>query len=906
MQMMGACAAGSGTAGQAGVAVPDASGAVATRAAALVRTVTALVLTVAAALSLLEVVVGVDPLRAVDDAFWVVGVPTGPSVVVGLALLVLGAALRAGKRAGWWVLIALLGASAVSAFAVAESGPENVVLPVLWIAALVTARSAFGAQLAPGAWLRALLTTTIGLGTAVAAGWAIAGTAAGSPALPWPRLVWVVDQLTGGTFELTGQVAATGWLSVALDVLGGCVIAAALAQFFRSVRVRGAATAEDELRLRALIAADGSADSLAWFATRRDKRVVFGAAGRAAVAHRVVGGSSVAAGDPIGPVDDWPSAVSTWLAEARRYGWQPVVLAAGERAAAVYREHGLRVRRIGDEAVVDLARLLRTGGRSGRVRRAVRRLSTEGYRTAVRRVRDVPAPELAAIAERADRWRNGAVERGFSMASGRTADPADLDNLVVEAFGPDGSPCGLLTFAPWGVDGASLDVMRRSADAPAGIVEFMIGNLAAGWGIRRVSLNFVLFREALESGSRLGAGPVERGWHTVLRVASSFVQIESLHRFSGTFEPDWTPRLLCWSGSTVRAVVAAGLAEGFLPVPGDRATAARPRDRAFLDEVARVATEPGPRTAPARHPGLDHHVDDIAALRRRHAGLGRDERSGVTATVAGRIRARRAFGALAFATVRAGAQQIQIILESATVGADSLAEWKALVGPDDLVVVTGEVGTSRTGELSVFADRWTIAAASVRPAHADPICDTVEQTLLRLGFTEVALPPWHPAQPGGFGPGSDGTSEHLFHIDRSAGGATLHVRQSLADARAMRELLDRLVGDLPAAHTDTAPAAVETGLPAALVPFARPCDDSPETADAWRIITAGREVAVAATGMTDPARLRGMLGSESIVGVFERGVLPFATLRVDLAALVDVAVPPAGVPAGRLTASAAG
>ncbi|WP_232666541.1 phosphatidylglycerol lysyltransferase domain-containing protein [Pseudonocardia sp. TRM90224] len=878
--------------------------AVAARAASFVRTLSALVVTAAAALSLLEVVVGADPLRVVDDAFWMVGVPTGPSVVVGMALLVLGAALRAGKRAGWWVLAVLLGLSAVAAFAEGGSGVEQVVVPLVWIAALVAGRSAFGAQVASGSWASALLTATIGLGTALAAGWALAGATPGSPHLPWLRLVWVVDQLTGGTFELAGPNAVTGWLPVVLDLTGGCVLGAALALFFRGVRVRRAAHAEDELRLRTLIAAHGSDDSLAWFATRRDKRVVFGAGGRAAVAHRVVGGSSVAAGDPIGPVDDWPSAVAAWLVEARRYGWQPVVLAASEVGAAVYREHGLRVRRIGDEAVVDLARLLRTGGRSGRVRRAVRRLSADGYRTTVRRIRDVPGPDLAAIAERADRWRHGSVERGFSMASGRTADPADLDNLIVEAFAPDGSPCGLLTFAPWGGDGASLDVMRRSADAPAGIVEFMIGHLAAGGGIRRVSLNFVLFREALESGSRLGAGPVERAWHTVLRVTSAFVQIESLHTFSCTFEPDWAPRLLCWSGSSARAVVAAGLAEGFLHVPGygggDRATAARPRDQVFLHQV-HLLDPTAPDEVRASYPGLVGLVDDIAALRRRHAGLGRDEHSGVTATVAGRIRARRAFGALAFATVRAGAQQIQVIVEASTAGTDALSAWKATVGPDDLVVVTGEIVASRSGELSVLADRWTLAATSVRPVHADPLCDAAEQTLLRLGFTEAALPPWHPAQTGGFGPGSDGTAERLFHIDRSPGGPVLHVRQSLADAPAMRELLDHLVTDLPAAGAHAAPGAVESRLPAALVPFARPRDDDPDTADAWRLVADGREVAVGATGLTDPARLRGMLGSGAVIGVFERGVLPFATLRVDLVALAGTAVPLAV----RLTTSAA-
>ena len=69
---------------------------------------------------------------------------------------------------------------------------------------------------------------------------------------------------------------------------------------------------------------------------------------------------------------------------------------------------------------------------------------------------------------------------------------------------------GVLSFVPWGIDGFSLDVMRRHPDADNGVTEFMVtGLMAAGReiGIRRVSLNFAVFRSAFEEGARIGAGP---------------------------------------------------------------------------------------------------------------------------------------------------------------------------------------------------------------------------------------------------------------------------------------------------------------------------------------------------------------------------------------------------------------
>ncbi|MXD28405.1 DUF2156 domain-containing protein, partial [Escherichia coli] len=76
-------------------------------------------------------------------------------------------------------------------------------------------------------------------------------------------------------------------------------------------------------------------------------------------------------------------------------------------------------------------------------------------------------------------------------------------------------------------DGFSLDVMRRSPAADNGVTELMVtGLMTAGreLGIRRVSLNFAVFRSAFEEGARIGAGPVLRLWRRLLLVASRWWQ----------------------------------------------------------------------------------------------------------------------------------------------------------------------------------------------------------------------------------------------------------------------------------------------------------------------------------------------------------------------------------------------
>jgi lysyl-tRNA synthetase, class II len=131
---------------------------------------------------------------------------------------------------------------------------------------------------------------------------------------------------------------------------------------------------------------------------------------------------------------------------------------------------------------------------------------------------------------------------------------------------------GIRSFAPWGTDGLSLDLMRRDRETENGLIEHMTVALIADCptlGVRRISLNFAVFRSVFARGERLGAGPVQRATHAVLLWASRFWQIESLYRANAKYHPEWVPRYLCFrtSGDLPRVSVAALRAEAFIVAP---------------------------------------------------------------------------------------------------------------------------------------------------------------------------------------------------------------------------------------------------------------------------------------------------------------------------------------------------
>ncbi|MET8085198.1 lysine--tRNA ligase [Micromonospora sp. NPDC005197] len=106
----------------------------------------------------------------------------------------------------------------------------------------------------------------------------------------------------------------------------------------------------------------------------------------------------------------------------------------------------------------------------------------------------------------------------------------------------------------------------------------------------------------------------------------------------------------------------------------------------------------------------------LAEIRAKYADLPTDTATGDEVSVTGRVIFVRNTGKLCFATLRDGdGTELQAMLSLDRVGPERLEAWKRLVDLGDHVGVTGEVITSRRGELSVLAQRWEMTAKALRP-----------------------------------------------------------------------------------------------------------------------------------------------------------------------------------------------
>jgi lysyl-tRNA synthetase class 2 len=496
-------------------------------------------------------------------------------VLIGLLLLMLARGLRRRKRRAWQAVVALLAFDIVIHFlhfphVIHVSGFVAIVL----LAALLYRHADFYAVGDPRS-RRTVLPVFVALVVidfAIGLGYLAVGPLAGSYSFP-TRLQDVLYELVGIYGPVNWAADARGDLyHVLTSALGAFTVLVVIYLFLRSAQPRARLAAGDAAKLRGLLDKHGDRDSLGYFALRDDKSVIWSPSGKAAVCYRVVAGVMLASGDPLGDPEAWPGAIGEFLGEAARHAWRPAVMGCSELGAEVWcREGDLTALELGDEAIVNVAEFSLAGRPMRNVRQMVNRVAKSGYTAGVRRVGDIPPEELDRIVREADRWRGATVERGFSMALGRLGGRGDENCVLVTAM-EDGVLRAILNFVPWGTDGLSLDLMRRDKTAQAGLNDFLIVEAikaAPGLGVKRVSLNFAMFRAALERGERIGAGPVLKAWRGLLVFASRWFQIESLYKFNAKFCPVWEPRFFVFPGGrdAPRIAVAALEAEAFLVWP---------------------------------------------------------------------------------------------------------------------------------------------------------------------------------------------------------------------------------------------------------------------------------------------------------------------------------------------------
>jgi len=200
----------------------------------------------------------------------------------------------------------------------------------------------------------------------------------------------------------------------------------------------------------------------------------------------------------------------------------------------------------------------------------------------------------------------------------------------------------------------------------------------------------------------------------------------------------WNGRALALPFVTDTAPPADAPTPAAPPVPG------RPLPEADVPEQIQVrkakrerllaaGAEPYPVAVPRTH--------TLAQVRAAHPDLAAGQETDDVVGVTGRVVFQRNAGRLCFATLQEGdGTRLQVMVSLAGVGEEPLAAWKGDVDLGDHVFVRGRVISSRSGELSVMADSWQLAAKALRPL---PVLhkEMSEETRVRQRYVDLIVRP---------------------------------------------------------------------------------------------------------------------------------------------------------------------
>ncbi|MDR6756805.1 phosphatidylglycerol lysyltransferase [Mycoplana sp. BE70] len=471
------------------------------------------------------------PLPIVEAAHFI-------SSLLGLGLFVTSRGLGLRLDGAWWMALVCAAAALVLAFLKAIAVFEAALLALFIIALLFNA----GRFTRPASLIRQALGPT----------WLAAIAVIIVAALV---ILLFIYRDTEYTHELWWQFEFSQGAPRGLRALLGLSIGASVVAIFSLLRpaaYRPKPPAPKEIaRAIDIVARQGVAD--ANLVRMGDKSILFSQSGNAFIMYGIQGRSWIALTDPVGAKEDFDELVWQFVETARTGGGRAAFYQLSPLLLSSCADAGLRAFKLGELAVVDLARFdLKASGFSG-LRQSFNRGVREGLSFSIVEASDVAGiiDQLQAIS---DGWlaHHNTREKTFSLGAFERDYVMSQPVAVVRKEG-DIIAFATLLLTDLMIE-ATVDLMRFSQEVPRATMDFLFASIlnhskAAGYrtfNLGMAPLSGMARREAAPAWDRIGGLLFEHG--------ERFYNFKGVRAFKSKFHPRWEPRYLAVSNSTGAAL----------------------------------------------------------------------------------------------------------------------------------------------------------------------------------------------------------------------------------------------------------------------------------------------------------------------------------------------------------------
>jgi phosphatidylglycerol lysyltransferase len=356
-----------------------------------------------------------------------------------------------------------------------------------------------------------------------------------------------------GDPELVPRTREARWFLDSLAALGAVAMPAAVYALFRPAAYRLRTLPHERERARSILKEHGrSSDD--FFKLLPDKSYFFIEGDGAFVAYKVAWGMALALGDPSGPENRIGEAVEGFTAFCERNGWDPVFVHTLPDFQALYAQLGFNSVKIGEEAVVDLARFAEHTSREKGFRQVQNRFEKKGFQ-AERHLPPHPGERLDRLAEVSREWLSlpGRRERTFALGQFDRAYLGGTPVFTVSA--PDGRLVAFANEIPGYREGeATIDLMRHRREIPNGAMDYLFLRLMLTLhteGYRAFSLGLAPLAGV---GEGPDAKPEERALRELFAHLNRFFSFRGLRSYKTKFDPQWRESFIIYRGGPLELV----------------------------------------------------------------------------------------------------------------------------------------------------------------------------------------------------------------------------------------------------------------------------------------------------------------------------------------------------------------
>lgn len=282
-----------------------------------------------------------------------------------------------------------------------------------------------------------------------------------------------------------------------------------------------------------------------YFKTSADKRFFFTHQGETFIAYKNTARYSLVLENPVAPdAHRMRQGVEEFDRFCRKNGLRSIYYRIPETSAAIYRALGKSLLPLGQEAVVNLQNFTLEGKERKSLRNAVSKMEREGY---VFTVYEAPLhgrvlQQLRAVS---DEWLRMLRRQEMGFSQGIFDEKILKEQTVLAIEDKEGKIVVFVNLIPGGTsEEANFDLMRRTADAPPGAMDFMFVKMFAYLrekGYQQCNLGLAPL-SGLEKPSNLSENILKLAYERL----PWFSGYKSLRFFKEKFSPEWQMRYVAY------------------------------------------------------------------------------------------------------------------------------------------------------------------------------------------------------------------------------------------------------------------------------------------------------------------------------------------------------------------------